>query len=132
MKGLDVLYIVMPAYNEEDNIERAVRQWNHVGKGNARLVMADSGSTDSTHEKLLKLKEEYPGLEILSDTGKLHGPKLMALYDYSIRHGADYIFQTDSDGQTDPTEFERFWRMRKTVGRVGSTVLSPGIFPVLY
>ena len=50
--------------------------------------------------------------EILSDTGKQHGPKVIALYDYAIKQGADFIFQTDSDGQTLPEEFDAFWQMR--------------------
>ena len=33
--------------------------------------------------------------------------------EYAIRHDADYIFQTDSDGQTDPAEFEEFWEARE-------------------
>ena len=28
-------------------------------------------------------------------------------------NGADYIYQTDSDGQTDPAEFEKFWQIRE-------------------
>ena len=35
------------------------------------------------------------------------------MYDYSIKNGAEYIFQTDSDGQTNPDEFEAFWNERK-------------------
>lgn len=37
----------------------------------------------------------------------------MYLYSYAIEQGADYIFQTDSDGQTDPNEFNVFWSNRK-------------------
>ena len=48
----------------------------------------------------------------MSDTGKQHGPKVIALYDYAIKQGADFIFQTDSDGQTLPEEFDAFWQMR--------------------
>ena len=33
-------------------------------------------------------------------------------YNYAIDNNADYIFQTDSDGQTDPAEFEQFWECR--------------------
>lgn len=61
---------------------------------------------------MIRLQKEYPGLVILSDTGKQHGPKLIALYDYSIKSGADFIFQTDSDGQTNPEEFDTFWDVR--------------------
>lgn len=27
---MDKLYIIMPAYNEQDNIENTVKQWNEV------------------------------------------------------------------------------------------------------
>ena len=113
---MNSLYIVMPAYNEEANIEETVKSWYKIldGKSDAsRLVVADSGSRDKTHEILLKLKEEYPKLEILSDTDRQHGPKVIALYDYAIKNGIDYVFQTDSDGQTNPAEFENFWNMRE-------------------
>lgn len=115
MEDLNILFVVMPAYNEENNIEKVVRQWYPVLEGkseDSRLIIADSGSTDRTHEILLGLKEIYPQLEIISDTGKQHGPKVMALYDYAITKGADYVFQTDSDGQTNPEEFDAFWQIR--------------------
>lgn len=105
----------MPAYNEKDNIEEVVSSWYPVLEGknpSSRLVVADSGSTDDTHAILERMKETYPQLEILSDTGKQHGPKVIALYDYAIKKGADYIFQTDSDGQTLPEEFDAFWKLR--------------------
>lgn len=112
---LDSIYIVMPAYNEEANIEAVVTDWYTLleGKsGESRLVVADSGSTDRTHEILVELQKSYPKLEMLEDSLKQHGPKLLALYKYAIEHGAEYVFQTDSDGQTDPSEFEDFWNMR--------------------
>ncbi len=112
---MDNLYIVMPAYNEESNIETVITQWYPVlsGKGeNSKMVIADSGSTDSTHTILVELQKKYPKIEILTHTDRQHGPKVMALYDYAIRNKADYIFQTDSDGQTDCGEFSHFWELR--------------------
>ena len=112
---MDTLYVVMPAYNEQDNIEEVVSSWYTVLEGKSpesRLVVADSGSTDNTHAILEKMKETYPQVEVLSDTGKYHGPKVIALYSYAIKNGADYIFQTDSDGQTLPEEFDAFWQLR--------------------
>lgn len=102
---MDSLYIVMPAYNEEDNIEQVIRDWYPLLDGKSpvsRLVIADSGSTDRTHTILLNLQKEYPQLDILENTGKQHGPKVIALYDYAIKNRIDYVFQTDSDGQTNP------------------------------
>ena len=111
----DILYIVMPAYNEEDNIRNVVEDWYKVldGKDEAsRLVIADAGSTDNTHKYLQEMQTEYPKLEIFTDCEKQHGPKVIALYDYAIKQGADFVFQTDSDGQTNPDEFDAFWDMR--------------------
>ena len=114
---MDSLFIVMPAYNEEENIEEVVKSWYPVLKGKSersRLVVADSGSKDRTHAILEKMKAgDYPQLEILFTPNQYHGPKVAALYKYAIENGADYIFQTDSDGQTDPGEFGAFWEARK-------------------
>lgn len=113
---MDSLYIVMPAYNEAENIESVVSSWYPVLDGkseDSRLVIADSGSSDGTHEILQRLSEKYGKLRVLSGTGKFHGEKLMSLYDYAIVNGADYVFQTDSDGQTNPDEFPAFWEKRE-------------------
>lgn len=112
---METLYLVMPAYNEEENIENVIRSWYPIlsNKGDdSRIVIADSGSSDRTHEILTELKSEFPKLEILTDSDRQHGPKLIALYSYAINKGADFIFQTDSDGQTNPDEFEAFWNAR--------------------
>lgn len=118
----------MPSYNEESNIEGVVRQWYPILEGkdeSSRLVIADSGSTDHTHEILEELKNsKYPKLEILQTANPFHGPKVIALYDYAIKNGIDYIFQTDSDGQTNPEEFDAFWQMRKKyVGIFGNRTM---------
>lgn len=118
---MESLYIVMPAYNEQENIASVVREWYPFLEGKdekSKLIVADSGSTDATHSILSELCKELPQLEILSDTQRQHGPKLLALYSKSIAEGADYIFQTDSDGQTSPDDFARFWECRKEKGAV--------------
>lgn len=113
---METLYIVMPAYNEEEKITSVVEQWYPMLEGkskNSRLVIADYGSKDRTHDILTNLKAtRFPQLEILENNNQFHGPKVIALYDYAIKNGADYIFQTDSDGQTNPDEFDAFWQLR--------------------
>ena len=59
----EILYIVLPAYNEEENIESVVRSWYAILSGKdeeSRIVVADSESKDKTHEKLLALQKEFP------------------------------------------------------------------------
>lgn len=79
------------------------------------MVIADSGSSDGTCEILQQLSKKFDKIRILSETGKFHGEKLMALYDYAIINGADYVFQTDSDGQTNPDEFPAFWKGERSM-----------------
>lgn len=114
----DILYIVIPAYNEEENIEEVIKDWhtvveNHNGNGKSRLVIVNDGSKDSTYKKALSLKEKYPLLEVKDKVNEGHGATVLYGYNYAIKNEADYIFQTDSDGQTLPSEFEDFWNVRE-------------------
>lgn len=115
MSAEETIYVVMPAYNEEDTIADVVTSWYPIvemGGSDSRLVVADSGSSDNTHAILCRLRNDYPRLSILEDSDKQHGPKLIALYNHAIEQGADWVFQTDSDGQTNPDEFAGFWELR--------------------
>lgn len=112
---MESLFLVMPAYNEEETICDVVQSWYPfvADKGkNSRFVVADFGSTDKTHDLLINLKKDFSKLEILDCHVKQHGPKLLALYKYAAKQNASYVFQTDSDGQTNPQEFEKFWALR--------------------
>lgn len=115
---MDILYLVMPAYNEQDNIENTVRTWypiveRHNGDGKSRLVVFNDGSKDNTLAVCRKLMKELPLFEVVDKPNSGHGPTVIRAYDYAIKAGADYIFQTDSDGQTNPDEFENFWEKRE-------------------
>ncbi|MGI6243840.1 MAG: glycosyltransferase family 2 protein [Prevotella sp.] len=105
------IYFVMPAYNEEANIEDTIRQWYPVVEKagvDCRLVIANDGSKDRTFEIMEGLKSRYPQFVPLDKPNAGHGPTVIYLYNYAIREGADWIFQTDSDGQTNPLEFQDF------------------------
>lgn len=113
---MDKLYIVIPAYNEEENIESVVKDWYPVVQrinGESRLIVVDDGSKDSTYERLTELSKERPQLQALHKENGGHGATLLYGYRYAIDQGADYVFQTDSDGQTLPQEFPAFWELRK-------------------
>jgi len=109
---LSNVFIVMPAYNESANIERVVADWHpiveKIGNG-SRLVIVDDGSEDDTFQILEGLRSEFHFLLPLRKENSGHGPTCLFAYDFAMRHNADYIFQTDSDGQTNPAEFWRFW-----------------------
>lgn len=120
---MDKLYIVIPAYNEEENIGSVAREWHEVVKNigpESRLVIIDDGSKDSTYQKLTELSEELPQLTPVTKPNGGHGATVLYGYNYALENGADYIFQTDSDGQTLASEFPQFWEARKDyVAQIG-------------
>lgn len=109
------LYIVMPAYNEEVNISETIRNWHAVVKKigeNCRLVIFNDGSKDNTLKIMLDLKKKYKQFIPIDKPNSGHGATCIYAYNYCIDEGVDYIFQTDSDGQTNPEEFWDFWEKR--------------------
>ncbi len=111
----ETLSMVMPTYNEEANIKNVVDEWYPIlnfGSEDSRLVISDGGSKDNTLQILYDLQKIYPRLEVIPKPGTDHGTKVILLYKYAIEKGTDWIFQTDSDGQTLPSEFAEFWELR--------------------
>ena len=115
----DSLYIIMPAYNEEKNIGSVIEQWypvvEKIGAG-SRLVILNDGSKDGTYKKIQKYQEKYDRLIGIDKPNEGHGGTILKGYHYAVDAGADYVFQTDSDGQTLPEEFWQFWEKRKKCG----------------
>ena len=111
-----MLYIVIPAYNEAETIRQVIRDWYPVvekfGDENSRLVIFDDGSRDETFSIMLDEKKNRPLFEPITKPNSGHGATVLAAYHYAIDKNADFIFQTDSDGQTLPSEFEKFWTLR--------------------
>ena len=114
----DKIYFVMPAYNEEANIEEVIKQWHPVcekinAEGHeAKLVIANDGSKDKTFAIMKQLQSKYPYFEPFDKPNSGHGGTVLYLYHYAINNKADFIFQTDSDGQTLPEEFWQMWENR--------------------
>ena len=115
---MDTIFFVLPAYNEEANIEDVIKQWHPIceqinAEGNEPLlVIANDGSKDKTFAIMQSLQSKYPLLKPLDKENSGHGSTVLYLYHYAINNNADYIFQTDSDGQTLPEEFWQMWNNR--------------------
>ncbi|WP_320917506.1 glycosyltransferase family 2 protein [Enterocloster bolteae] len=114
---MEKLYIILPAYNEEENIEKVAEEWHNIVQKiglESRLVIIDDGSSDNTFGILEELKKELSQLTILTKSNSGHGATVLFGYKYAILNGADYIFQTDSDGQTLSSEFWEMWKRRSS------------------
>lgn len=114
----DRLYIVVPAYNEEENAINLVEGWHPIverfGGNGSRLLVVNDGSSDSTKEVFEALQHDYALLEVVTKENGGHGSAVLYGYQSALKNDADWVFQTDSDGQTLPSEFEGFWNGRES------------------
>ncbi len=123
LKGeeMEKLYIVIPAYNEQDTIKNVIDDWypivDKIG-GESKLVIINDGSKDRTAEILNQYSESHERLIGLTKENGGHGAAVLYGYQYALDAGAEYIFQTDSDGQTVSAEFWDFWKQRQSYDMV--------------
>jgi len=112
----DKLYIIIPAFNEEETVGKVIEQWypivDAIGNG-SKLVIIDDGSKDNTYSIMQKLAVDKESFLPLTKPNGGHGATILYGYNYALDAEADYVFQTDSDGQTLPEEFTAFWEQRE-------------------
>jgi glycosyltransferase involved in cell wall biosynthesis len=107
---LSSLSIVLPAYNEQLNIEEAVRKAVAGAAAVAEdfeVIVVDDGSTDGTIEETRLLIGKLGSCVRLLSHGSNRG------YGVALRTGfiharSDYVFYTDADNQFDVAELEYF------------------------
>ncbi len=111
----NTLTVVIPAYNEEVCLPSVVAEWHAVVErigGTSRLMVLNDGSRDGSLGVLRELSTRMPRLDVVDMPNSGHGPTCLAGYKRAIAGGAGWVFQTDSDGQTDPGEFWPLWGQR--------------------
>ena len=85
--GNENLFIVMPAYNEEANIEKVIAGWYPIVEkvgGKSCLLVMDDGSKDRTFEKLKECEKRYPRLIGVTKKNEGHGQRSDR---YSLKYG---------------------------------------------
>lgn len=103
------LSIVLPAFNERQNIEAAVRRATEVATrlcASHEVIVVDDGSTDGTADVVSAIAQQDPRVRLLR-----HGRNLG--YGEALRTGflaarLDLVFFTDADNQFDLDELEGF------------------------
>lgn len=111
------LQVVMPVYNESENIAAVIDQWceklDACGMRYSILAL-DDGSKDDTLAVLEALCQKWPGrVEPVRQQNSGHGPTILKGYRMAIERGVPWIFQIDSDGQCDPQYFTKLWAERE-------------------
>ena len=101
--------LVLPAYNEADNVERAVRDAATAGAlaGSYEVVVVDDGSRDQTGARLAALEAEMGrALRIVRhERNRGYGAALRS--GFAAAEG-DLVFYTDADNQFDLSELAGF------------------------
>jgi dolichol-phosphate mannosyltransferase len=94
--------IVMPTYNERDNVHDIAARLLEALPA-AHVLFVDDNSPDGTGALLDELAAADPRAHVLHRAGKLGlGTAYVEGFQWAIARGYDYLFEMDADGSHDP------------------------------
>lgn len=95
--------VVIPTYNERENIERLVREIMLQGDDIDTLIV-DDDSPDGTGAIIDRMAAENPRIHVIHRAGKLGlGSAYREGFKYALEKGAEYIIEMDADFSHDPS-----------------------------
>ena len=101
--------IIIPTYNEKENIERIIRKVFSFEKA-FDILIVDDGSPDGTAQIVKSLQNEYKGLHIEERTGKLGlGTAYIHGFKWALKKDYHFIFEMDADFSHDPNDLLRLY-----------------------
>ncbi|MDX2361010.1 MAG: polyprenol monophosphomannose synthase [Crocinitomicaceae bacterium] len=102
--------VIIPTYNERENVENMTRKMMSLSK-DFHVLFVDDSSPDGTSDIILELQKEFPGrihLEIRH--GKLGlGTAYIHGFKWSIAHNYEFIFEMDCDFSHNPDDLIRLY-----------------------
>ena len=103
--------VIIPTYNERENIENIIRAVFGLDKVFHILIIED-GSPDGTAAIVKKLQDEYPDrLFMVERKGKLGlGTAYIAGFKWALAHNYQYIFEMDADFSHNPQDLPRLYK----------------------
>ncbi|MCC7402700.1 MAG: polyprenol monophosphomannose synthase [Chitinophagaceae bacterium] len=124
--------VVIPTYNEKENISDILHAIFHLNEGFHVLVI-DDASPDGTSEIVKDLQVKFPGqLFIEERTGKQGlGTAYIHGFKWAIEKDYQFIFEMDADFSHDPKDLPRLYHACKNEGAdlaIGSRYIKGGGF----
>ena len=97
--------VIIPTYNEKENIERMIRKVMSLPH-DFHLLIIDDGSPDGTQIIVKNLQNVYPdSLFLVERAGKQGlGTAYIRGFKWAIEHQYDYIFEMDADFSHNPDD----------------------------
>lgn len=107
---MDKKLIIIPTYNEKENIEKILRVLFSLKEGYEVLII-DDNSPDGTAGIVKTLQTEFQDrLHLMQRAGKLGlGTAYIAGFKWAVEHAYDYIFEMDADFSHDPNDLVRLY-----------------------
>ena len=114
---MDRKIVIIPTYNEKENIEKIIRAVFSLD-GNYHILVIEDGSPDGTAQIVKRLQEEFSDrLHMIERQGKLGlGTAYITGFKWSVEHGYDYIFEMDADFSHNPNDLPRLYEACATGG----------------
>ncbi len=108
---MDSKLVIIPTYNEKENIEKIIRKVFSL-EGGYHILVIDDGSPDGTASIVKSLQKEFEDrLYIIERAGKLGlGTAYLAGFKWSLEHGYDYTFEMDADFSHNPEDLPRLYQ----------------------
>jgi len=105
-------WLILPTYNEAENIEAIVTAaaavLDRAARDGFRVLVVDDGSPDGTGEIAEQMAAEHDFLEVLHRAEKNGiGPAYLAGFRHALDGGAGYVMEMDSDFSHDPADLAR-------------------------
>ena len=110
MKESDSI-VIIPTYNEKENIEKIIRAVFALPKS-FHILIIDDGSPDGTASIVKGLmEEEFAGrLFLVERQGKLGlGTAYICGFKWALEHGYDFVFEMDADFSHNPDDLPRLY-----------------------
>ena len=103
--------VIIPTYNEKENIEKIIRKVMSLPEG-YHILIIDDGSPDGTANIVKGLQSEFDGkLFIVERKGKLGlGTAYIAGFKWALEHNYDYVFEMDADFSHNPDDLDKLYK----------------------
>ena len=109
--------VIIPTYNEKENVESMTRKVMSLPK-EFDILYVDDSSPDGTADIIRNLQKEFPNrIHLEERKGKLGlGTAYLHGFRWSIKNNYDFIFEMDCDFSHNPDDLERLYAACKEDG----------------
>lgn len=102
--------VIIPTYNEIENIESIVRKVFSLPKS-FHILIVDDNSPDNTAEKVLQLATEFEGKLFLEKRQKKAGLGTAYIHGFrwALARSYEYVFEMDADFSHNPDDLQKLY-----------------------